>query len=90
MAVDASAGEEANSAAVAAGTNHRMRLLQVGLWARAGEAQTRRGQVEGNTVNSMLPGHQSRVHKKSVLFLVSRSDTPADSVAKVLSTFEAQ
>jgi hypothetical protein len=56
----------------------------------AGEAQARRGQVEGNTVNSMLPGHQSRVHKKSVLFLVSRSDTPADSVAKVLSAFEAQ
>ena len=56
----------------------------------AGEAQAKRGQIEGNTVNSMLPGHQSRVHKKSVLFLVSRSDTPADSVAKVLSAFDAQ
>jgi hypothetical protein len=52
--------------------------------------QAKRGQAEGELINARIAGHQSRVHQKSVLFVVSRSDTPAESLAKVLSAFDAQ
>ncbi|MFT3713605.1 MAG: hypothetical protein QM817_38600 [Archangium sp.] len=54
------------------------------------EAQAGRGEKEANIIQSKLPLHQSRVHKKSVLHVVPRSDTPAESVKKVIDAFEAQ
>lgn len=52
--------------------------------------QAKRGEAEANLLNAKLPGHQSRVRKKSVLHVVARSDTPATSVEKVLGAFDAQ
>lgn len=53
------------------------------------EAQAGRGEKEANIIQGKLPLHQSRVHKKSVLHVVPRSDTPAESVKKVIDAFEA-
>lgn len=50
--------------------------------------QATRGEAEGKLFGALTPGFQSRVKKKSVLMLVSRSTTPPENVAKVLSTFD--
>lgn len=50
--------------------------------------QAQRGEAEAKVIGSQLSRFQSRVSKKSVLQIVSRSDTPPEQVAKVLSIFE--
>lgn len=50
--------------------------------------QAKRGQAESQLIGAKMPGYQSRLSKKSVLQLVARSDTPAEHVAKVISTFD--
>jgi hypothetical protein len=52
--------------------------------------QAARGEKEANLVQGQLPLHQSKVHKKSVLHVVPRSDTPPETLKKVLDAFEAQ
>lgn len=50
--------------------------------------QATRGEAEGKIIGVLTAGFQSRVKKQSVLLLVSRSTTPPENVAKVLSTFD--
>ena len=50
--------------------------------------QATRGEAEAKLTGSLTAGFQSRVKRKSVLQLVSRSTTPPENVAKVLTTFD--
>ncbi len=50
--------------------------------------QAKRGQAESEQLGKLTAGYQSRVSKKSVLQLISRSDTPPEHVAKVLRIFD--
>ncbi|MFO0601438.1 MAG: hypothetical protein U0228_39420 [Myxococcaceae bacterium] len=54
-----------------------------------GEAQAARGEKAANVVQGQLARHQSRVRRQSVLHVVPRSDTPEDTVKKVLGAFES-
>lgn len=55
-----------------------------------GEAQALRGEKAANVVQGQLARHQSMVRGRSVMHLVPRSDTPDDTVKKVLSAFESR
>lgn len=50
--------------------------------------QSARCKAEAKLVGLMTAGFQSRVTQKSVLQFVTRSATPPEHVAKVLTTFE--
>lgn len=47
------------------------------------------GEFEANKVASKMTGHTSRVHHKSVLHVVARSDTPKETVDKVYAAFDS-
>jgi hypothetical protein len=51
--------------------------------------QAARGEKESNIVLGKVPLHQSVVRKKSVLHVVPRSDSPPQTVTKILAAFDA-
>ena len=51
--------------------------------------QAKRGETEMKIIGSTMPGFQSAVRKKSVLQLVTRSDTPPGTIEQIRAAFDS-